>query len=110
MSNHVTERNRCVFIRGPPISVQAEGCDAAGVDHAFDPGSQCGLHNAACPLDITLIQIIGVARPQAVIGGDMVQTVATSAGTGERIRVAQIAMKNLHREILDVTVVAMGAG
>ena len=48
---------------------ELQGRDAAGVDDALDAGAQRLLHDEARSLDIVADDLVGVSRPQPIVGG-----------------------------------------
>ncbi len=56
---------------GARALAQRQGRDAAGVDDALDAGARRRLHSIARSLDIGGDDLVGIARPQPIVGGDM---------------------------------------
>ena len=72
-ADHVGEGNGGFLVRRASAGPQAEHPDAAGVDDTRRPGLSGGAQYVAGTIHVGREHGLGIARPQAVIGGDVKQ-------------------------------------
>jgi hypothetical protein len=77
------------------VGTQRKGCHAAGVNYALDAGTQCFFHDRACSVHVGEHDLIGIARPQPIIGGDMEDITHAGHGPADGDRVAQVPLAEL---------------
>lgn len=65
--------------------------------------------NGSGAIDVRAIHLMGIAHPEAVIGGDMEYGVAAGHGFGQRCGLAQIANGGLSFETCEIFQIAGGA-
>ena len=101
---HVGDRHRRVLVARLVLR-HADAADRAGVNDALDAGAVRRFQQIACAVDIRAIEIVGMFRPEPIIGGHMKHQSAAWHRTFERSRIAQIA-----GDALDIQVRALTAG
>ena len=84
---------RVALVGGQPV--EAERRHRTGVDDARHASRQRRLHDDARRLDVVADDLLGVACPQAVVGGDMDQAAAPGHRRRDRVRIAQVAADHL---------------
>src|ERR1700683_471950 len=73
-------------------TVDSDGGDGAGVDEAGDAGAKRGIEKVARAGDVALVNLLGIAGPKPVVGGDVKDAVDCVDGASERGCVAQVAL------------------
>src|SRR5579875_3913674 len=100
MADHIGKRDRRGFVAKGVLG-HADAADGAGVHDAFDAGSSSGFEHVARAIHIGVIQLLRAFRPEAIIGCDMEEKLATLKGAGERNRIAQVTGHRFYVEVTD---------
>ncbi len=90
-----------------PVTLHRQGGDAAGIDDALDAGAQRLLHHDPGAGHVVDDDLVAVARPQPVVGGDVEQIAHARHRGPDGFGVAQIA---LHIVEVEARQVAARAG
>jgi len=82
---------------------------AAGVDDARNSRRAGGIQDVAGSLDIGAIELRRIARSQPIVRRDVKQSRTIFERAFERARVREIALRNLHRERLEIAAIRAAA-
>jgi len=110
MAHHVLEADPNGLVGGSPVGMEAQGTDAAGVDHPFDPVGSGRLQNVSCTPDVGFIDFLGVSTPQAVIGGHVKHHVTAFHGVLHLLKAANVPGSPLHPGRGQIGVAGTGTG
>ena len=69
VADHVGERDWSVLVDDDTVSAEVHGGDGGGVDDAADIGFAGGAEEIAGAINVGAVHGVGVANPEAVIGG-----------------------------------------
>ncbi|MNT25945.1 hypothetical protein D3C72_1614910 [compost metagenome] len=81
-----------------PRAGHAQRRHAAGIDHPLDAGLLRGLHHGQGAVDVSAHDLLGVRRPQPVVGGHMEQVAHALQRGSHRAGVAHVAFRHAHRQ------------
>ena len=90
VASHIGDGDRAVFVAVLTLR-HADTADGAGINDALDAGTFSGGEQIASAFDVGGVEIGRMLRPEAVIGGDMVDEPATLDGASEGIGIAEVA-------------------
>jgi hypothetical protein len=71
--------------------VEAHGGDRGGVDEARDVFFAGDAEQGAGAFDVGAVHGVGIADPEAVVGGDVEDSVAAADGVAEGVRFEEVA-------------------
>jgi hypothetical protein len=77
VADHVGERDRRVFVDDDAVGAEVHGGDARGVDEALDASFAGHAQQLARAVDVGAVHGGGIGNPEAVVGGDVDDGVAT---------------------------------
>jgi len=106
VSDHVGERYGRVFIDDDAIGAEVHGGDAGGVDDARDFGLTGEAEQVAGTVDIGEVHGVGIANPEAVIGGHVHYGIAAGECGGEGLGVGEIADDGVPGDAFEILEVA----
>jgi len=106
-THHVVERARRHLVRGPTVGVKSQGGNTRGVDYALDAGRERRGHQRARALDVGAVHRLGVAHPEPVIRGYVIDRTAARDRGGEARGVLQQPLGDLEIEPGEITAVAV---
>ena len=98
MAHHLFQLGVGEFI-GTLRPVDGNGCHGAGVDQLLDAGALRGIQKIFCSADVRIVNVLLALGPQAVIRGDVKNTLDALHRASERSGVAQISGHILERQI-----------
>ena len=101
MPGHILQANGRIFITAC-ILWHSYAAHSAGIHDAFDARTLSSFEQVASALDVRLIEILWILRPEAVIGSHMKHEFAVLYCAGQRFRIAKIAGDTLHVEFPDL--------
>jgi hypothetical protein len=79
--------------------VGGEKCShAAGVNEAVNSGLTGGGEQVAGAGDVALVDFLGIFRPKAIVGGNMVNALHTPQRGGKGMGISQIRISELYRQ------------
>ena len=95
VADHVVERDGRVLIDDGAVVLEAHGRDARRVDDACDANFARQLEQLARAVDVGGVHLLGIANPQAVVRGNVDQSIASGQRRSQLLRLAQIADNGL---------------
>src|SRR5690348_16003866 len=102
MTDHLVERGVRFLIRHRTIRRRHSYCrHGASVNDAFHAVLACRFEQAARAFDVALVNFLGIARPEAVVGGDVKDAANSLHCAAERKNIAEVAFAAFDRKILD---------
>ena len=102
MADHIADRNRRVFVDHDAIGAEVHGGYAGCVDDAWHIGFAGQAQQVACAVNVGAVHCIGVSHPQAVVGRNVNQSVATLERGGEGLRVGEVTDDSVAGNAFDV--------
>lgn len=93
-THHRIDSNRGVFAARGAVR-NSERADGAGMDDARDAGFACGPDHVARALDVDRVHRRVIDDPQPIVGGNMVNLIASFGGPADRVDIANVAPHDL---------------
>ncbi len=99
VADHVCQRDRCGFRAGRAIGRYADSGNTARVDDTLDTCEARSLQDIARPLHIGPVELLRLARPEAIVCRNMEQRLAIGERGGERCRVRKLPRNDLYLQM-----------
>ncbi len=106
MADHVAERDGRVFVDDHAVAAEVHGGDARCVDDALDAGFAGQLEQVAGAIDVGAVHGVGIANPEAVVGGYVDDGIAALKGGGVGVGLGEIADLGLAVDAFEIGEVA----
>src|ERR1700676_654366 len=105
MADHVVQGDRSAFFSRRTVGGNADGGDAARVNDSPDRYVARGIQDVTGPVDVGVIQGLGITGPEPIIRRGVKQCRATLERTLERRPVREITPHHLHRKLPQIAAV-----
>jgi hypothetical protein len=96
-TDHVAEADGCGLGAEAPVSGQADGADARGVDHALDARLGARLEHGARALHVVAVDLAGILGPEPIVRRDVEHLRTALDRAGHRTGLEDVAAHHLDR-------------
>ena len=108
VADHVFQGDRRGFIGRTAVAVDAQSCHAAGIDHSADTRVRGLPEQVPGAVNVGPVHACRVGYPQAIVGGDVEQVVATADCLLQRGGVGEVAFNQGDVQLFQVAPVTAG--